>query len=261
MSTRPAEDFRAIQRAFAAHLRDPDTQPAPAGIEARRLAIYQELFFNNVEGLLRGFFPVLHALYDPDDWRALVRAYYAMHRAETPYFLRIAEEFLAYLETGHAPRPCDPPYLRELAHYEWLELALDVAEEALPASGHDPAGNLLDGVPVVSPLVVLARYDWPVHRIAAQARDVAPEETFLVVYRDRGEQVRFQALNAVSARLLSLLQADAEGSLTGRDLALQIAAELGSPDPAAVLAGAADTLAQWRDRDILIGTRPSAGPP
>lgn len=261
MSTLPREDFRAIQRAFAAHLRNPGAQPAPAGIEARRLAIYRELFFNNVEGLLRGFFPVLHSLYDADDWRALVRAFYATHRAETPYFLRIAEEFLAFLEAGHVPRPCDPPYLRELAHYEWLELALDVAEDAWPDGGYDPAGNLLDGVPVVSPLVVLARYDWPVHRIAAEAREVAPEETFLVVYRDRGEQVRFQVLNAVSARLLSLLQADAEGSLSGRGLALRIASELGHPDPAVVLSGAVDTLALWRDRDILLGTRPATALP
>ena len=39
------------QRAFAAHLRDP-SNPAPPGIEARRMAVYRDLFYNAIEGLL-----------------------------------------------------------------------------------------------------------------------------------------------------------------------------------------------------------------
>ena len=44
-----APDFRQVQREFAAHLRDPANNPAPGNIEERRLAIYRELFFNNVK--------------------------------------------------------------------------------------------------------------------------------------------------------------------------------------------------------------------
>ena len=52
-------DFQKLQYAFAAHLRDPAAHPAPAGIEDRRLQIYRELFYNNVEGLLASNFPVI----------------------------------------------------------------------------------------------------------------------------------------------------------------------------------------------------------
>ena len=52
------ERLRDLQLAFAAHIRDPQNRPAPAGIEDRRMAIYRELFFNNVRDLLGRGFPV-----------------------------------------------------------------------------------------------------------------------------------------------------------------------------------------------------------
>ena len=45
-------ELRRQQLAFAAHLRDPQAHPPPPGIEPRRLAVYRELFFNGIAGLL-----------------------------------------------------------------------------------------------------------------------------------------------------------------------------------------------------------------
>lgn len=252
--------FRLRQKAFADHLRDPLTHPPPDGIEPRRMGIYRDLFFNNVDGFLRGFFPVLHSLYSEDDWLSLSKGFFAQHRSETPLFLGIAEEFLAFLQARYQPRPGDPPYMRELAHYEWLELALDVAEEEIPIAGIDPDGELLGGVPVINPVSALMRYDWPVHRISAQAPDVLPAETWLLVYRDRGDQVRFQEFNAVAARLFTLARDQDAGpgeQRSARELAERIAAELGHAEPAVVIAGALETFQQWRARDVLLGTASS----
>ena len=67
----------------------------------------------------------------------------------------------------------DPPWLAELAHYEWVELALQIAERRrLPP--HDPDGDLLDGVPVLSPLAWPLAYRWPVHRIGPDSSPSAP---------------------------------------------------------------------------------------
>ncbi len=52
-------DFIQQQYDFAAHIRNPEQNPAPAGIEDRRMGIYRELFYNNVEGFLSNGFPVL----------------------------------------------------------------------------------------------------------------------------------------------------------------------------------------------------------
>ena len=72
-----------LQRRFAAHLRDPATNPAPEGIEDRRLQVYRELFFDNVSSSLAGTFPVLHAVLGPGRWAELVRDFYRDHRCHT----------------------------------------------------------------------------------------------------------------------------------------------------------------------------------
>jgi hypothetical protein len=61
-------EFTRRQYAFAAHIRDPEHQPAPDDIEDRRMQIYRELFYNNVEGFLSGTFPVLRKIHSDGDW-------------------------------------------------------------------------------------------------------------------------------------------------------------------------------------------------
>jgi len=104
----PPGNFRAIQRQFAAHLRDP-SKPPPPGLEERRLEVYRGLFIRNMEGFLTDAFPVLKTLYRKDDWRELARRFYARHRCHSPYFAEISREFIDYLENEHEARPGDPP--------------------------------------------------------------------------------------------------------------------------------------------------------
>ena len=153
MSATAKPAFIQQQYAFAAHIRDPRHNDAPPGIEDRRMGIYRELFFNNVEGFLGSSFPVLRELMDDQSWHALARDFYAGHRCQSPLFLDIPREFLDY-----------PPFIAELAHYEWVELALSVAEndqsEQLAVEG-----DLLAGAPLLSPLAWPLAYQYPVHRI------------------------------------------------------------------------------------------------
>ena len=72
-------DFQRLQRAFAGHLRNPDTRPAPQGIEERRLEIYRNLLFNNVNGFIEQGFPVLFSLLDAERWQRLVRGFFEFH--------------------------------------------------------------------------------------------------------------------------------------------------------------------------------------
>ena len=107
----PKPDFMARQLAFAAHLRDPEHCPAPADLDDRRMGIYRELIFNNVDSLLAGNFPVLHGLLPKDRWQALVRDFLIRHRARSPLFPELAQEFLGYLAEERGTRTEDPPYL------------------------------------------------------------------------------------------------------------------------------------------------------
>jgi hypothetical protein len=247
--------FQQAQYQFAAHLRDPESNAAPAGIEDRRMQIYRDLFYNNVEDFLANAFPVLQKISSDAVWHARVRDFYARHQSHDPIFHRVAAEFLSFLENERGEHTDDPPFIRELCHYEWVELALSVSESELTPELADPNGDLLTGRPLLSPLAWTLAYEWPVHRIGPDAIPAAPGEqpTYLIVNRNRQDNVRFMEINAVTARLMQLLEEDA--SATGAGLLSRIATEMGHPQPQAVLEAGAATLADLRERDILLGTR------
>jgi len=253
----PPEQLARAQREFAAHIRDPDRNPAPADVENRRMAIYRRLFFNNINSLLTGNFPVLRSLYSEALWLQLVRDFYAGHRCSTPLFPEVAKEFLRYLEE-RKPASGDPPFILELAHYEWVELALSLDERELEDVPADAAGDLLDGQPVLSPLAWALSYRYPVHRIQADFQPAEPpaEATHLLVYRDRQYSVRFMQLNAVT-RLL-LLQLQESPGLSGREHLIQVAHSIGHKQPQRVLDAGVGVLEDLRKRDVLLGSLPAA---
>ena len=247
-------DFQRLQYQFAAHLRDPATNPPPPGIEKRRIDLYCELAFTNVRNFISDNFPVLHTLYDEESWTALARDFFSSHRSRTPLFSRLATEFLDYL-ANERQSPQDPPFLLELAHYEWMESALRLEDREAPPVEVDADGDLLQGTPVLSPLAWPLAYRFPVHRISPELRpvDVPPDSTYLVIYRNEQDDVGFMELNSVSARLMQLL--GEQPMKTGEALLGQIAKELNHPNPDVVVQGGHDILKQWRDRKIVLGTR------
>ncbi|MDX1509185.1 MAG: putative DNA-binding domain-containing protein, partial [Woeseiaceae bacterium] len=201
-------DFQDKQYAFAAHIRDPEHRPAPEGIEDRRMAIYTKLFFNNLRSLLATFFPVLRKLHDDAHWGRFIRGFMREHTAKTPYFLQLPEEFLDFLKNEYQPQDDDYPFLTELAHYEYIELALSVSTNENDLAGVDPDGDLLAGAPVKSDLAWVYAYRYPVHRISPDFRPTEPEAqpVYLAVYRLSDDQVGFLELNPVTAALLNAIE-------------------------------------------------------
>jgi hypothetical protein len=181
-------------------------------------------------------------------WAKLVRAFFATHRSRTPYFRQIPDEFIQFLQNEWTLPDGYPPYLLALAHYEWIELVLSVSNRSADRA-FDAAGDLTDGVPLLNPVLANLRYDWPVQRIAPR-RKVQPAETFLLVFRDAGDEVQFSEINAFTARLLALLEA---GTLTGRSALQQIAAESRHPDPALVIQAGGALLDDLRARGAILG--------
>jgi hypothetical protein len=247
-------EFTRRQYAFAANIRDPANNAAPDDIEDRRMQIYRELFYNNVENFISGTFPVLRRIYSDADWHALVRAYFSSHKSRTPLFHEIPREFLNWLESERTRNPADPPFLCELAHYEWVELALSIAESPAVAEQVDPDGDLLYGIPVLSPLAWHLAYQYPVHRIGPDYLPQQPGDmpTCLVVYRDRDDAVGFLEINSVTKRLLELI--DAGTNRTGHELLACIATEMSHPQPDVVIRGGTEILHNLLQKQILTGT-------
>lgn len=249
------EHTQALQHAFAAHIRDPANAPRPADVEPRRMAIYTDLFFNNIESLLGANFPVIRSLHGDAAWNALVRDFYRDHRSHTPLFTEIAREFIRHLESRAGRDLGDPPFLVELAHYEWSELALTLDEHDIGAVDHDVEGDLLAGIPIVSPTARVLAYHYPVHRISSDFRPAAPaaQPVLLLLVRDRSDEVRFLEVDALSALLIERLQANREHS--GRSCLEALLHEIGRGGDDALLASGVAILRRLRERDAILGTR------
>ena len=105
------QDFQLLQLQFGQAVRQPE-QLDFAGIAPERLAVYQQLLFNNVLNFVSSAFPVLCSLHDEADWQQLVRQFFRQSVATSPYFLDIAGQF-----------------------FEWLQLQPSVAERMVAMSG------------------------------------------------------------------------------------------------------------------------------
>lgn len=247
--------FMQLQFAFAAAVRDPRQAKALEGVATHRLAIYQELVFNNIEEFLSNAFPVLRRISRDEQWLELVRDFIVEYRAATPLFPEMPREFLEYLAHTRVPRSHDYPFLQELVHYEWMELAVAISDALIDECGIDKEGSLLSGIPLLSPLARLCSYRFRVHRIgpAYLPEQPAALPTHLLIYRNQEERVNFIELNPVSAQLIQRI-AEAR-AINGETLLQEIAREIAHPNPLTVIEGGLQLLEALRKRGIILGIR------
>lgn len=246
--------FKQAQYEFAAHIRDPKLNPKPADVEARRMKIYNELFFNNVEDFIANTYPVLKEITEENKWQKMIRDYFSNHLSQTPLFPEMPREFLKYLETER-DNPNDPPFMKELAHYEWIELALMTSEldNDINWNNIDKDGDLLNNQPVISPLAWALTYQYPVQQISTDflPDTVSEQPVYLLIYRDNEDEVRFMELNPVTALLIQLINEDNE--LTTKQMLELIAEKMNHPDPNVVIEGGIQIIQDLKNRNVILG--------
>lgn len=246
------DDYAAIQAGFAAWVRDPRSAPAPAGVEPRRLAVYRELVFDNVESFMSNCYPVARALLGETRWHVLLEDWLREHRATTVSFPRLPQEFARWLAArGTADLP---PWFAELVTYEWLELEVSFDESELEGIAIDADVDCERGAPVLNPTVRLGAYRWPVHRLGpGHVPETAPETpTYLAILRTRSDAVTFMTLTPATARLVELVATAPERA--GSALVAEVARELGA-DPATLAAAGAAMLDDLLKGEVLLGAR------
>lgn len=233
--------FQRLQQAFASAIRDPQNHTGLEAAAPQRVQIYRQLAYNNIESFLATGFPVVKAILGDAAWPALIRDFLRRRRCRTPYLFELGEEFLSYLQGERGQKEEDPPFLLELAHYEWVELALLIAQASPPEENPALLEEPLSQTIYLSDLAWPLAYRFPVHRIGPHYVPTAPpaEPTFLLVYRDRSDEVSFLEIGDGAYRLLDELQrtgpveaAAALGATAGPD---GLDAEASSFSPRALL--------------------------
>ena len=246
--------FKDTQYAFVEHIRDPANNEFEGGIENRRMQIYRELFFNNILGFLSSGFPVLEEIYGQQKWQLLARKFYSEHDCRSPYFVDISKEFVEYLSNEYEMTDADPAFLQELAHYEWLELAISIrksVQKGVFFDGAEPFETLTAETVVFSDLARLASYQYPVHQLSKTYQPDMPSEiTYLVVYRNNQDEVNFTLVNTVSAHLLTLIQQSERPKVA--ELIENMVRALPQLPEDQVRAGTLDTIKQFLQQQILL---------
>ena len=250
----PEPEFVRLQRAFTQYLRNPEEVTPPPGHEERRLAIYRHAIFANVEGLMKDNYPRVREVTNETDWNAMLRDYLIRHVSTSNAFVDVPLEFLDYLEKERN-EPADPPFLYELAHFEWLETLIGADERRIDLADIDRDGDLISGIPVANPILRVVAYRYPVHAIGPeyQPTEAPPVPTRIAAFRDLDNRYGFLDLNDASARLLELV-VEAKG-FTGREIFVAVARELGQTDVSALITAGSSILVRMVDRAVILGTR------
>ena len=247
--------FQQVQQAFIAHIKDPSQNAKPADVPAERMAVYNELFFNNVQGFVSSAFPVLRSLYSAEQWQALVRQFFSEYQCTSPYFLHIAEHFLHFLQQEYTLQSTDPQFMLELAHYEWAELYLATkqADESEILVAADEVTRTRLGL---TERAMLLAYPYPVHTISSDNQpQAAGEVQCYLLYRNQDDDVKFVLVNQITAALLQTLQQQPGATL--KQLVQSLSALLPQFNPVQLLQGAEDIMRNFAAKGVLVSFQAS----
>lgn len=230
------------QAAFAELVRFPDLENSLEA-EDRRLAIYRRLVFNNVFGLVSRAFKRTYALVGVEVFRGWVREFIQEGVSRTPYFSEISDEFDRWMQ-----HQVTDPVVRELISYERTIIALDVDAQHAPEFQLEfsPTDEI-----VVQPACRLLHFQYPVHLVKAddaQRPEHAP--TWLFIFRNPHNKLRFKQLSPAAFALMTLLQ---EGASV-KDACAHLAQALNS-DVAALETFAIDLLIGLQKEGGVLGGR------
>lgn len=199
--------FQDLQRQFLAHLRNPEQQPLPTGFDQQGSALYVDLLYNKFNDSLTTCFPVTYAILGETAWQELLNDFIAGHRCLSPYYRQIPDEFVQYLQNERQVTD-DLPFLAELVHFEWIEMALSIAETEPVVTEILSDAQLMEAELVFTPVIRLLHYIWPVQQInrAYQPDEPPAVATHILGFRDAADQVQFIAFNPATASLVLQLQ-------------------------------------------------------
>jgi hypothetical protein len=239
-------DFQKYQLAFTSHLRDPKMHAKPADVMDAQIAVYQAIVLNNIFGLVSSCFPVCRQIMGKSTWLKLIKEFLATHQARTPLFREIPQEFLKFL----ANKENFPIYFQQLAHYEWVELAINM-QVVLPPE-LSPFTDVKSEIPVLAAAHRLLEYDFPVHKISKKNNIKNAEKTYFLVFRNNDLKVKFIELNQMTYILLKIIL---ENNFTGEQALRSLAEDMQSPSKDELIGFGLSTLQELVKQQAIIGSR------
>ncbi len=243
--------FQENQLAFTEYLRRPEGHEKAEEQIPRQQQIYRDLIYKNINQCIADIFPITKNIILEPDWEIMIREFISVHRLQTPYFLEICQEFLAYLMHTRKSLPTDYPFILELAHFEWVQLTVDIADIHFPEYQHN-LGPIESSLWKVSPLVVGLTYSYPVHIIdeCYLPREPSAQSTYLLVYRNKNDDLKILETDSISLRIIQLLQV--HENINHTKIFQLLSAELGNHQKEIILATILTILCTFAENEIVL---------
>ncbi len=252
-------EFQKYQHQFVDYLRNPLKNEVLPESLPQKSSIYAKLLYSKIEGSLDNCFPISCQLLGSALWKQLIQLFIRDHRCKSPLYREIPDEFVDYLMNEQTQLKL-PAFIVELAHYEWMELVLETIKPSYSAAFFAIKNDLLTVIPVLNPVLHILHYNYPVQNITAsdpywkswdtRLEPYTQESIILAGLRDNDDNIHFIELNAVTARLIELMQ---QGGSTAEQVLLELAAEMHYGDHKSILPFGSETLQQFEQQHIIIG--------
>jgi len=168
------------------------------GTRQKGLDQYRRLIRNNIHNAMEQAFPISFTVLSEEQWNTLINDFHAKHPASTPQVWKLPHEFYQFVKENNYAEHFSLPFLDDLLHFEWIEIAVHTMEDIAPPPCKKEGILLTDKI-VVHPEHQLIRLTYPVHLYAAEEALQHPGDYFLLTFRTRDFDVRFVDLPALHA--------------------------------------------------------------
>lgn len=167
----------------------------------KRIGLYHDLVVANLDSVISPCFPVLKSILPDHLWRMLIVDFLSTKRATTPLFYKLPRVFVGFLKEKTL---LAYPFAYELAHYEWIELEVELQECPL----HEIQGDLDYPINLFyferSNWARILSYQYDVHSIGREYLPLEQKPTYLIVYAKK-QQVKFIKISEISYTLLNYM--------------------------------------------------------
>ena len=170
-----------------------------------KINLYHSIAFNNLSSLIEPCFPILRSVLSEEVWLSLLIGLFETVKFRTHIFHRVPFEMVKYLKANTLKNRL---FASDLAHYEWLELELELIKIDERVTNYDINLNLLNKSWQLSSHSRMLAYSYDVHNIGPNYIPDQIMKTYLIVYK-KNNTVQFIKVSEHSFQLLEYILKEA----------------------------------------------------
>lgn len=196
LQTETAVDLKTYQKQFATAIRFNDAKHMPYAVDEKRLAVYCRLVRNNTLGFIDRCYVEAPKHLSEQQWADLKERFIREGQAHSPFFQDIAGEFLQFCQEKQAVSP----EILALMDFENAQLLAEVALPNVQSALHGDDDTVMQ----FSGCAELRQYDYDF--LSSNFQEILPEESKVLIWRDREFLVYYRLLEDWDFLLLTVLQ-------------------------------------------------------